>query len=199
MTRRVGIFGGTFDPPHIGHLIMASEVAHRARLDQVVLMVAKDPWQKTTRREVTDSALRLTMTRAAVGHSRRLVAGDLELGRNGPTYTFDTVAEWRKRHPEDEVCLVMGADAAAGLDTWHQAERLAAEVDVMVVPRDAAGVPPPAPTGGPWRITEIMTPRIAVSSTDIRRRCRDRIPIEYLVPRPVEDLVSEIGLYRNHS
>ena len=111
--RRIGVFGGTFDPPHVGHLVTAVNVRHALDLDVVLLVVASDPWQKS-HRELTPAADRLAMVEAAVGDVAGLEASDLELRRGGRSYTADTLAELGRFHPGAELVLVLGIDAAAG-------------------------------------------------------------------------------------
>lgn len=196
MSRSVGIFGGTFDPPHLGHLIVASEVRFRCGLDVVVLMVANDPWQKSSARRVTDAATRLEMVRLAIGDSDGLVVGDDEIRRGGETFTLDTVRSWRAEHPGDEVTLIVGADAAAGIDSWHGASELAAEVAVAVVDRPGSGPLPLTDLGARWRMTHVDTPLIEISSTDIRRRVAAGEPVNYLVRDAVGAVMERERLYR---
>ena len=132
---RIGVFGGTFDPPHIGHLAVAVEVRHALALDRVLMVVANDPWQKRGARVLTPAADRLEMVRAAVEDLDGIEADDREIRRGGPSYTVDTVEELLGEQPQAEVFVVVGADAAAGLRTWERADELAALVTVVVVRR----------------------------------------------------------------
>jgi nicotinate-nucleotide adenylyltransferase len=198
MHHRVAVFGGTFDPPHVGHLIVASELraavlsgAPGAGFDEVVLMVANDPWQKSADRDITPAALRLEMVQAAVGGHPGLVAGDLEIGRGGPSYMIDTVEELLAGSAGD-CSLVLGADAAAGLDSWHRAADLADLVEIVVVQRPGHASPAP---GNRWRVRPLQVPAVEVSSTDIRDRCRRGASIDFLVTDPVRSIISEHGLY----
>lgn len=187
----VAIFGGTFDPPHVGHLAAASEVRHAGGHDELVLMVAGDPWQKSPTRPVTPADVRLEMVAAAVAAHDGLVAGDTEVRRSGPTYTIDTVEALLAARPGATVTLVLGADAAARLDTWHRAEELRSVVSLTVMTRPGHDAPPPVG----WRSTAVAVPSIDVSSTEIRRRCRDGLPIDFLVTDPVLAIVRRDGLY----
>ena len=130
----MAVFGGTFDPPHVGHLVVASEVRYRGGFDEVLLMVANDPWQKHGTREITPASVRYEMVAAAVAGNDGLVASNLEIGRGGPTYTIDTV-EQLTAGPDVDVTVVLGADAVAGLDSWHRAEDLASMVSIVAVAR----------------------------------------------------------------
>lgn len=190
--RRVALFGGTFDPPHVGHLVVANEVRFRGGFDSVLLVVAHDPWQKRGTREVTASAIRLEMVAAAVDGCGGLSASDIELRRGGATYTIDTVEELLAAEPDLSISLVLGADAVAGLQTWHRVDELAALVDLTVVRRGGYGEPVP-PEG--WRTTVVEVPEMDVSSTDIRRRCADSEPIDFWITEPVRSVVVSRGLY----
>lgn len=193
MTARIGVFGGTFDPPHIGHLIVAADVRHALGLDTVLLVVANDPWQKSGTREVTRAALRLAMVEAAVGDVEGLDVSDVELRRGGTSYTADTLAELAARHPGAELFLVLGSDAAAGLPTWERVEEVRDLATVVVVTRPGAedGRPPPG-----WDWVRVETPRLDVSSTDLRARVAEGRPLDFLLPAPVIDRIHALGLYR---
>ena len=192
MGQRIAVFGGTFDPPHIGHLVVASEVRHRCGFDAVLLMVANDPWQKRSTRLITPTADRLAMVEAAVDGHDGLVASAMEIGRGGPTYTIDTVEELLAADPSGSVSLVMGADAVAGLPTWHRSDELRDTVDVVAVSRPSH---PPIAQLPRWRVTVVDVPAIDVSSTDLRNRCSAGIPIDFLVPDVVRSEILGRGLY----
>ena len=120
LRRRLGIFGGTFDPPHVGHLVAANEVRHVLGLDVVLLVVANAPWQKVGSRGISDAQDRLAMVRAAVDGHDGLEASDIEITRGGPSYTADTLAALHEVEPDAELFCILGADAAAGFLTWSQ-------------------------------------------------------------------------------
>ena len=191
--RRIGVFGGTFDPPHVGHLVTAVNVRHALDLDVVLLVVANDPWQKSGAREVSAAADRLALVRAAVGDVEGLEASDIELARGGTSYTADTLKDLKDLHPGVELFLVLGSDAAAGLPTWDRAEEVRAAATVVVVTRPGAehGSPPPG-----WDWTSVETPRLEVSSTDLRARIVDGRPLDYLLTPAVIDCIEARGLYR---
>ena len=176
---RIGVFGGTFDPPHIGHLAVAVEVRHALALDRVLMVVANDPWQKRGARVLTPAPDRLEMVRAAVEDMAGVEADDREIRRGGPSYTVDTVEELLGEHPQAEVFVVVGADAAAGLHTWERADELAARVTVVVVRRPGFDL-----SVGPSGFTsvEVEVPALDVSSSDIRARLTAGRPIDVLVP-----------------
>lgn len=189
----MGVFGGTFDPPHVGHLVTAVNVRHALQLDVVLLVVANDPWQKSGARQVTPAADRLALVEAAVGDVEGLEASDLELRRGGTSYTADTLAELRVDHPDVEPFLVLGSDAAAGLPTWDRADEVRSAATIVVVTR------PGAETGAPpdgWSWISVETPRLEVSSTDLRARVVDGRPLDYLLTPAVIDCIEARGLYR---
>ena len=195
---RVGVFGGTFDPPHVGHLAIALEVRHRLRLDRMLLVVANDPWQKSGQAAVTPAAVRLAMVEAAVAELNRTAgasvveASDCEIRRGGETYTADTLAELAAQHDGAELFLVVGSDAATGLDTWKRPGEVRELATTVVVDRGGRqGGRPPAG----WDHIVVAVPSLEVSSSDLRARCRDGRPVEALVPGAVVEVIRAEGLY----
>lgn len=188
---RIGLLGGTFDPPHLGHLIVGEQVRSACALDEVWFVVANDPWQKSDR-EVTAAVLRSAMTAAAIGDTPGFAVSEVEIGRGGPSYTVDTIAELRSLHPETDFSLILGRDAAAGLATWERPEELASAAEVLVVERP--GWSDPIPAGFRWRSVE--SPLIDISSTDLRRRVAEGRSIRFLVPDAVRTMIESQGIYR---
>ena len=137
---RIGLFGGTFDPPHVGHLVTAVNVRHALDLDTVILMVANIPWQKQGERAITPAADRLAMVEAAVADVPGLAAGRLEIDAGGPSYTADTLAALAAAHPGAELFTIVGDDAAAGLHTWERFEEVLAQSSLVVVDRPGKAV-----------------------------------------------------------
>src|SRR6187551_1918195 len=117
---RLGLFGGTFDPPHVGHLVTAVNVRHALQLDLVLLMVANVPWQKEAERRITPAEDRFAMVEAAVDGVDGLRASRLEIDHGGNSYTADTLASLRRQLPDTELFTIVGDDAAAGLPTWER-------------------------------------------------------------------------------
>jgi nicotinate-nucleotide adenylyltransferase len=191
--RRIGVFGGTFDPPHVGHLVTAVNVRHALDLDVVLLVVANDPWQKTGHRAVSPPADRLALVEAAVGEVAGLEASDIELRRGGTSYTADTLAALAVDHPSAELLLVLGSDAAAGLPTWERADEVRERASIVVVTRPGAeeAAPPPG-----WDWMRVESPRLEVSSTDLRERVADGRPLDYLLTPAVIACIEARGLYR---
>ncbi len=191
-TSRIGVLGGTFDPPHFGHLAAALEVRHRLRLAVVLLVVANDPWQKSVLHPVTPAPLRLEMVRAAVSGLEGLQASALEVDRGGESYMADTLQELRWQHPGAELMLIVGSDTAQGLDTWKRPAELRELSTTVVVERAgrSGGRPPEG-----WPAVVVEVPALDISSCDVRARFADGRPVEALAPRAVADLVRSKGLY----
>ena len=199
--RKVGILGGTFDPPHIGHLWLATLAADSLGLGHVLLMPAARPPHKG-RSAISHAADRVMMTRLAIGGDPGLDLSLVEMERPGPSYTVDSLAQLRA-HLGDEVglVLVMAADSFAEIDTWREPDRLLELAEWAIGPRP--GTPLPDPVGlrerfgaKAARIHLLEGPSLDLSSTAIRARVVAGRPIRYLVPRAVEELISARGLYR---
>ena len=182
---RTGILGGTFDPIHIAHLHAAASALHQFDLDRVLLMPAGDPWQKPDR-DITDSRHRVEMCRLAVAGEAELVVDEREVVRNGPTYTADTLATFPD---SEEIFLVLGSDALAGIHTWDRADEVLSRVTVLVAPR-----------AGDFVFDQIHAQPIEmglleISATDIRARAREGRPFRYLVTEPVYEYIRANDLY----
>lgn len=188
---RIGVFGGTFDPPHVGHLVTAVNVRHELDLDLLILMVANEPWQKLGTRSITPAADRLAMVEAAVGVVDGLVAGDHEIRAGGHSYTADTLARLAEEYPGAELFTVVGDDAAAGIHTWSRADEVLERSHLVVV--DRPGEPVWLDPDIDWIRVEV--PRLEVSSTDLRERWRDGRPLDYLVTEDVLVVIADRGLY----
>ena len=186
------MLGGTFDPPHFGHLAAGLEARHRLGLSKVLLMVANDPWQKSGLHPVTPARLRLEMVRAAVGDLDGLEVSTLEIDRGGESYMADTLRQLRGLHPEAELLLVVGSDTAQGLDTWKRPSELRELATTVVV--DRAGPSGGRPPAG-WPAVVVEVPALDISSCDIRSRFADGRPVEALVPAAVIEVVRSRGLY----
>ena len=192
-SERLGVFGGTFDPPHIGHLVTAVNVRHELRLDRVLLVVNNVPWQKAGSRPISPAEDRLAMVEAAVGDVQGLEASRIEIDAGGMSYTADTLAALLEDDPSRELFVILGADAATGLPTWERADEVRAAATIVAVERP--GTPPATPLPG-WRWARVEVPSLEVSSTDLRDRVRDGRPLDYLVTHEVVDCIEARGLYR---
>ncbi len=189
---RIGIFGGTFDPIHVGHLVAAVNVRHALSLDRLLLVVANQPWQKEGLRSITPADDRFAMVEAAVGEVPGLEASRLEIDRGGPSYTADTVEEVAALHPAAELYVVVGADVADVLDSWERHQVIARLATLVVVNRPGSVRSAPLPG---WRLVEVEVPALEVSSTDLRERAADGRPLDYLVPEGAIRCIRARGLY----
>lgn len=192
MTRRIGVFGGTFDPVHVGHLVAAVNVRHSLALDVVLLVVANRPWQKVGSRDVSPAADRLAVVEAAVGTVEGVEASAIELARGGVSFTADTLAALQADDPSADLVLVIGADVAASLHTWERVDEVRSRCRLAVVNRPGAPIPS-VPDG--WRADVVEIPGLEVSSTDLRARVADGRPLEYLMPEAAVREVRRRGLY----
>ena len=185
---RVGVFGGTFDPIHVGHLAVASAAAHELSLDRVLFVIAHRPWQKVGTRSISDSALRLAMVQAATSDRQDLIASSIEIDRGGSSYTIDTIEQLTAEQPNTEFVLVVGSDVVADLHTWHRQDELRAMVTVGVVdrPGDEGAEAPPG-----WVIERIRAPLVNLSSSLLRERLAAGDPVDYLVPREALDIYQQ--------
>jgi nicotinate-nucleotide adenylyltransferase len=195
---RLGIFGGTFDPIHLGHLILAEQCRESCVLDQVWFVVAGAPPHKPGER--TAVAHRLEMVRIAVAGHPAFVVSDIEAVGPGAHYSVETLAAIRADHPGDELLFLIGADSLADLPGWREPERIAQLATIVVVNRpgiDRVNLANP-PNFGPGArpIMSVMIPPIGIASSDLRRRLAEGRTIRYLVPRGVEAYIEAHGLYR---
>lgn len=193
-SQRIGVFGGTFDPVHVGHLVAAVNARHTLQLDRVVLMVANVPWQKAGMRQVTPADDRYAMVAAAVSGVPGLEASRLEIDRGGPSYTADTVAALRLAHPGAELFVIVGWDVSSELASWERFEEVRDLATLVVVNRPGA----PAPVGlvqEGWSLVEVAVPNLEISSTDLRARAATGRPLDYLVPEAAVRVIRQRGLY----
>lgn len=188
--RRVGLLGGTFDPPHVGHLVVAECARVQLGLEEVRLLVAGDPWMKST---VSSPSDRVALARAAVAGEVGLAVDDREAQRTGPTFTADTLEELTAREPETGWTFLLGEDAAGALPSWERGRDALRLARFVVVIRPGHGLD--EAVAGVRDLPRLAVPEIAVSSTDLRRRYREGRATRFQVPPPVDDLVRERGLY----
>ncbi|GMV84537.1 MAG: putative nicotinate-nucleotide adenylyltransferase [Dehalococcoidia bacterium] len=201
MTRgRIALLGGTFDPPHIGHLVLGECVRWQFECDRVLFVPAGDPYRKTgtdtaenrraavaAPRVVTPGTLRLEMVRLAIADNPRFAADGREVARAGPTYTIETLRELRAEGCEDLV-LVLGSDTLADLPNWREPEEIRRLARVVVAEKE------PGADTGPFDRVEM--PLLRISSTGIRARVAAGKPVRYLVPEAVRQFIERKGLYR---
>jgi len=188
---RTAVFGGTFDPPHLGHLVVASDVHLRLGVDRVLFVAASEPPHKRGV-SLTPAALRLEMVRAAIGDDDRFVLDDLEIRRGGVSFTVDTLRALRERTPEERFWFVMGADQYRDFSAWREPEAIRELATVAVLGRD--GLPPRERNES--GVVHVPVTRVDISATEVRRRVAAGETIRYLVPDAVRTIIAREGLYR---
>ena len=199
---RVGVLGGTFDPPHLGHLILAQEAHQALGLAQVLFVPAGEPWRKAGR-ELSPREHRLAMTRLAVTGNPLFAASTIEVDRPGPSYTADTLAELRAQFgPQAEFFFIMGADSLADFPHWHEPLRILGLARLAVAERPAladAGFEEGLPEGLAQALRRCVVwlpmPLVAISASAVRERVRQGLSIRYWVPEAVEEYIRRHGLY----
>ena len=202
MSRRIGILGGTFDPIHMGHLITAEIVRVSAALDEIIFIPAERPPHKENKGEAPAED-RLLMVQCAVEGNPAFSVSDIELRREGPSYTVDTIAALSEQLGDAELFFITGADAMNDLYRWHDPVRLLHSCTFIVAARqgvelDESRLAEQFSPEQRSRIRIVPTPHLEISSTVIRARVRAGRSIRYLVPRAVELYIEERGLYRAH-
>lgn len=185
---KLGIFGGTFDPIHLGHLRAAETAREALGLDLVAFVpAARSPFKGDP---VSSARDRYTMVALATASHEWFGPEDFELERGAPSYTVDTIRALRAERPEDELFLIVGSDSVADLPAWHESAAIFAECTVVAVARP--GTTPPGAADVVW----VDGPGLAVSATEVRRRVKDGHSIRFLVPDAVADYIAKRGLYR---
>lgn len=197
---RVGVLGGTFNPPHLAHLVCASEAAMQLELDRVLLTPAATPPHKAAPQN-PGAEERLELCRLAVAGDERLEVCDVEVRRGGVSYTVDTLRELHEHAPEDHLTFIVGGDIALGLPAWHDPEGVLDLATLAVAERSGAGrhdVAERLNQAFPGRATLqfFEMPRLDISSSQIRRRVAEGHSIRYLVPDPVAEHIARGRLYR---
>lgn len=195
---RIGVFGGTFDPIHMGHLIVAEDARAALELDKILLIPAGQPWFKSYR-QITEARHRLAMVRLAVEGNPSFDVTDIEVRRTGPSYTVDTLAELRDQYPDAEFIVILGIDALREIDRWHQPRKLFDLASVVGMARPGASLDPSvlnaAIPGASSRMQLVDSTLIDISGTEIRQRVAAGWSIRYRVPAAVERYIHENGLY----
>jgi nicotinate-nucleotide adenylyltransferase len=188
---RLGVMGGTFDPIHHGHLVAASEVASAFNLDSVLFVPTGEPWQKS---KVTDGEHRYLMSVIATASNPRFKVSRVDIDRDGPTYTIDTLRDIRAMHPDAELFFITGADAIKQILEWKDVDQIWPLAHFVAVTRPGHKLElPPAPSGA---ISVLEIPALAISSTDVRARVAEGEPVWYLVPDGVVQYIGKHNLYQ---
>ncbi|HYO33670.1 MAG TPA: nicotinate-nucleotide adenylyltransferase [Nocardioidaceae bacterium] len=194
--RRIGVMGGTFDPIHHGHLVAASEVQAWFDLDEVVFVPTGQPWQKSAR-QVSAPEDRYLMTVIATASNPRFSVSRVDVDRDGPTYTIDTLRDLHKERPDTDLFFITGADALAQILTWHDAEAIFELAHFVGCTRPGTTIDDATLDGLPQhKVTTIEVPALAISSTECRARAQKSEPVWYLVPDGVVQYIAKRGLYQ---
>ena len=187
---RLGVMGGTFDPIHHGHLVAASEVAAAFNLDEVLFVPTGRPWQKSV---VTESEHRYLMSVIATASNPRFRVSRVDIDRDGPTYTIDTLRDIAEKYPDAELFFITGADAIAQILAWKDVDQIWPLAHFIAVSRPGHKLEiPQSPEGA---ISKLEIPALAISSTDVRARAVSGAPVWYLVPDGVVQYIAKHGLY----
>lgn len=195
----IGVLGSAFNPPHLGHLALAQEAHFQLGLDEVVLV----PTGHAPHKRMADDPgreARMEMTRLAAADDSRFSVSSLEVDREGPSYTYETLEALAEERADRELVFVMGADAAVGLESWRKPERVVELASVAVARRAGVSDPEVATVmrslGCEDRATMLEMPQFGVSSSAVRERAGQRRPLRYLVPDAVSSFIEEKGIYR---
>ncbi|HET7613519.1 MAG TPA: nicotinate-nucleotide adenylyltransferase [Gemmatimonadaceae bacterium] len=191
---RIGVFGGTFDPPHVGHLLLASDAREALNLDRLIFIPAGAQPFKINSPPVAPARDRLEMVRLAVADDAHYSVDDAEIERKGLSYTVDTLEQLATRYPSGKLFLLLGEDALAAFDQWREPERIRELATLAVMRRDGGSTAAVKPV--PDGVIEVSTRRVDVSSTEIRARLRAGKSIKGFVPESVERFIEARGLYR---
>ena len=195
----IGVLGSAFNPPHLGHLALAQEALWQLGLSEVVLV----PTGEAPHKRIVDDPgreLRMTMTRLAAADDSRFSVSGLEVEREGPSYTYETLEMLAKEKGDTQLVFVMGADAAVGLESWRNPERVVELARIAVARRagvsDSEVAAVMRSLGAAERVTMLEMPQFGVSSSAVRERAAAGRPLRYLVPEPVARFIEEKGIYR---
>jgi nicotinate-nucleotide adenylyltransferase len=191
------MFGGAFDPPHIGHVALARAAVEQLALDQLRVFPTGQAWHKS--RDLTAAVHRFAMAQLAFEELRNAIVDDRELHRTGPTYTVDTLRELQREYPRAELLLVIGADQAEALHSWRESAEIARIAAIAIAARarpDAASHEIDASRLPPGRREAVELPPMPVSSTEIRRRAAAGEDFSHLVPAPVARYIAQHSLYQ---
>jgi nicotinate-nucleotide adenylyltransferase len=195
---RLGLYGGTFDPIHLAHLILAEQCREACRLDRVWLIPAGSPPHKPGGR--TAVSHRLEMVKVAIAGHPAFEASDIEARRPGPHYSVETLEAIRRDRPDDELFFLIGADSLADLPTWREPDRIARLATIVVVNRPGIAEADPSRLpnlgAGSRPMQWVPIPPVGIASSDLRRRLAEGRSIRYMVPRGVEAYIGAHGLYR---
>lgn len=201
--RRVGVMGGTFDPPHYGHLMLAEWAKEEAGLDEVIFLPAGTPYMKEEQRHIQSGEDRFRMTQLAIEGEADFSISDIELSRGGYTYTYQTMEEFRCAHPEWEFFFILGADCLFSMEHWKEIQRLFDACVIIAAARNGSSMDSLKQKQKELeerfhaRILLLSFPAVEISSTEIRERIRGGKSARFMLPGQVLDYIAKKGLYHN--
>lgn len=200
--KKIGIMGGTFNPIHNGHLVLAETAYEQFHLDQILFMPTKNPYYKKLGHSATEED-RVSMVKLAIEGNDAFAFSDLELLREGTTYTVETLEILTKEHPDTEYYFIMGADSLYHFETWKDPQEILSMAVILVASRDDVSS---QSIEGQIEYLEnkyenanihcLVTPNLEISSNNLRKRCKEGRSIRYLLPDPVKNYIQENGLYQ---
>lgn len=188
--KQVGLFGGNFNPIHLGHLIIADQVFHQLALDRFYFLPSYQP-PHVDEKKTIDAAMRLEMLERALADNPSFEIETMELERKGKSYTYDTICELKEKNPQVDYYFIIGGDMVEYLPTWYNIEKLVQLVQFVGVNR------PNYKMDTPYPVLWVDVPLLNISSSLIRKQVQKGCSIRYLVPRAVEEYINERGLYRH--
>ncbi|WP_178377445.1 nicotinate-nucleotide adenylyltransferase [Carnobacterium alterfunditum] len=188
--RRVGILGGTFNPPHIGHLIIADQVCHQLGLEKIYFMPSANPPHQDEKKAI-DAKHRLHMVELAIEDNMVFDVEKSEIDRGGKSYTYDTLVKLKEEHPDIEYYFIIGGDMVEYLPKWYKIEDLAQLVEFVGVNR------PGYPFISPYSIIWVDVPSMDISSTSLRKNLKMNCPVNYLIPEKTLNYIRQEGLYQD--
>lgn len=188
--RRIGILGGTFNPPHIGHLIIADQVRNQLDLEKILFLPTADPPHSTNKTTI-DEKYRVKMVESVVKGNPTFEMDLTEIKRGGKSYTFDTIKELKEQHSDVDYYFIIGADMVEDLPTWHNIDELIKIVQFVAVNRSSYSLDTPYP------IIRVDVPIIEVSSTELRKKIANNCSVKYLIPDETIEYIETEGLYKH--
>ncbi|MCM8775937.1 MAG: nicotinate-nucleotide adenylyltransferase [Candidatus Omnitrophica bacterium] len=194
---KLGIFGGTFDPIHVGHLEIAHAVHRQFLLDKIIFVPTRIPPHKVSRSDITPASQRYEMIQIAIQKESYFEVSDIEIKRSGISYTVDTLRELRKKYPEAELFFILGADSLTEISGWRETDEIKKMARLIVAPRESHRVSGKMTTDP--NIQWLKMPTVPLSSSEIRERIRGSRSVLGLLPEGVEDYIQKMKLYRESS
>lgn len=188
--RKIGILGGTFNPPHLGHLIIADQVKNQLGLEKVLFIPSANPPHKTEKKTI-EASHRIAMVLESIKNDDGFSLDDSEVKRGGKSYTYDTIVKLKEEYPDVEFYFIIGADMVEDLKNWYKIDELVQIVQFVAVNRPAYSLDTSFP------VIVVDVPNIDISSSVIRQKVKDECSIKYLVPPEVEKYIEREGLYKN--